>query len=94
MSINYGAEYTHITGAGTTVVKAAVGILNRIVINTKGASANTLTVYDNTAGSGTVIAVIDTTSVVGDITYDLTFKTGLTVVSATGTGADITVVWS
>lgn len=77
-------------GTATTVVKSGAGTLRGISINTKGASANIITVYDNVAGSGTKIAVIDGTSD-RDHIFDVAFATGLTIVSATGTGADITV---
>lgn len=79
-------------GTATTVVKSGAGTLARISINTKGASANVITVYDNTAGSGTKIATIDGTSD-RDHVYDVAFATGLTIVSATGTGADYTVAY-
>lgn len=78
-------------GTATTTVKSGAGVLYSVIINTKGASANTLTCYDNTAGSGTKIAIIDTTGGTASIRYDVAFSTGLTCVSATGTGADYTV---
>lgn len=78
----------------TTTHKSGAGILHSIVINTPGLTANTATVYDNTAGSGTVIAVIDTTLVSTPCRiYDVAFATGLTVVTATGTAADLTVCY-
>lgn len=80
-------------GAATTVVKSGAGTLSKVCINTKGASSNVLTVYDNTAGSGTKIAVLDTTTAVVCQAYDVAFATGLTVVSATGTGADLTIAY-
>lgn len=83
----------HITTNATTTVKTGQGMLHSITINTKGASANVATVYDNTAGSGTVLAVIDTTSGVQTLFYDVVFQTGLTVVTATGTAADLTVAY-
>lgn len=83
--------YKHIATNTTTVVKSGAGVVHSITINTKGATANIATVYDNTAGSGTVIAIIDTTGNVGTITLDVGFYTGLTIVTATGTAADITV---
>lgn len=86
----YCDNYLNIAANGTTTVKSGKGFLRSITINSKGASANTATVYDNTAGSGTKIATIDTTTG-GVFTYDLEFITGLTVVLATGTSADITV---
>ena len=64
------------------------------MINTKGATANLLTLYDNaSAAAGNVIAVIDTTSNVGDIMYDINTLNGLYAVLAAGTAADLTIVW-
>ena len=68
--------------------------MRRVVINTKGSASNTFTIYDNTSGSGTVIAAIDTVNgVSGHFEYNVAFSTGLTVVDATGTSADITVIY-
>lgn len=75
-------------------MKSQAGILRRIVINTKGATGNTLTIYDNTSASGTKIGTIDTTVSPGAINFECNFSTGLTVVTATGTCADVTVVYS
>lgn len=86
-----GRTSSHITTLATTVVKSGKGALHAICINTKGATADTATVYDNTAGSGTVLAVIDTTSAVGCLMYDIGFNTGLTIVTAAGTAPDMTV---
>ena len=87
------SDYVHIAANGTTTAKSGAGLLRRIVINTKGSAANTLTVYDSTTGSGTVIAVIDTTNAGGSFDYELDFATGLTLVLASGTAADITVIF-
>lgn len=87
----HGFEFANINSNATTVVKSSGGVLRAITINKKGASANTATLYDNTAASGTVIGVIDTTAGVATLQYDLAFRTGLTVVTATGTAADLTV---
>lgn len=87
-------KYFHGTTAATTVLKYSTGTLHRICLNTSpSTSAQTVTVYDNTAGSGTVIAVYTGQSNVqgGSIEYHLTFNNGLTVVS-TGTW-DYTVVY-
>ena len=85
-------KYANITTNTTTTVVTGPGVLKRIVINTKGASANTATIYDNTTNSGTKIATMDTTANVGEVNYDVSFVTGLTVATATGTAADLTVV--
>ncbi len=88
------SSYTHLNSTGTTTIKSGAGILRRVVINTKGSASNTFTIYDNTSGSGTVIAVIDTVNgVSGQFEYGVSFSTGLTVVNATGTSADITVIY-
>ena len=88
------SSYAHLNSTGTTTIKSGAGILRRVVINTKGSASNTFTIYDNTSGSGTVIAAIDTVNgVSGYFEYNVAFSTGLTVVGATGTSADITVIY-
>ena len=88
------SSYAHLNSTGTTTIKSGAGILRRVVVNTRGGITNTLTIYDNTSGSGTVIAAIDTVNgVLGHFEYNVAFSTGLTVVSATGTSADITVIY-
>lgn len=88
------ANYKNISTNATTVVKIGSGVLHSIIINDAGVSANTATVYDNTAGSGTVIATIDTVTTGGTLDYGCDFSTGLTIVTATGTAANITVIYS
>lgn len=78
----------------TTTLLSGPGWLESITLNTKGASSNTITVYDNTAGSGTKIATIDSTLGIQTLFYQCSVKTGLTIVIATGTAADITVSYS
>ncbi len=86
--------FTNITTNATTVVKSGAGFLNRIVINNAGASANTAAIYDNTAGSGTLIGTIDTVELNGRVMeYGVDCKTGITIVTATGTAGDLTVVF-
>ena len=88
------SSYAHLNSTGTTTIKSGAGILRRVVINTKGTGSNTFTIYDNTSGSGTVIAAIDTANGVScHFEYNVAFSTGLTVVDATGTSADITVIY-
>jgi hypothetical protein len=91
---NKSSSFSNITTTGTTTIKSGAGILRRVVVNTRGGITNTLTIYDNTSGSGTVIAAIDTVNgVLGHFEYNVAFSTGLTVVNATGTSADITVIY-
>lgn len=88
---NLPFSYGHISANGTNVIKSGPGVLHAIVYNTAGATA-TATVYDNTAGSGTVIAVLGTTA--GTFAYDVGFKTGLTIVTAGTTAGDMTVIYA
>ena len=87
-----GYAFSNLKANATTTVKSGTGRLHSITINTKGIT-NTITVYDNTAGSGTTIATIDTTLSQETLTFDLAFTTGLTVVIAGGTAADITITY-
>jgi len=88
------SSYAHLNSTGTTTIKSGAGILRRVVINTKGSASNTFTIYDNTSGSGTVIAAIDTVNgVSGHFEYGVNFSTGLTIVTANGTAADVTVIY-
>lgn len=84
-------QYTHISTNTTTVVRVGRGTLFAVVINTRGTTANTATIYDNVVGSGTVIGVIDTTASVGTILYNVRVDVGITVVTATGGAADLTI---
>ena len=90
---NVSFAFNNITTKTTTVVKSGAGILHSVTVNTKGSGSNTGVIYDNTAGSGTVIASIDPTAAVGTLVYDLAFATGLTIVTATGTQADLTITY-
>lgn len=84
-------NFTHI-GANTasTVVQSTPGILHTLVINTKGGSGNTVTIYNGTSTSGTVIAVVDTNATLIQHTYDVGV-TALTIAMTGGTTADITI---
>lgn len=87
--------HSNLAANATTTLKATPGILHSIVINKIGASSNIVTVYDNTTGTGTVIATIDSTIAAAPTRiFDVQFTTGLTIVIGTGTAADITVSYA
>lgn len=93
-----GALYAHIAaGQATTTVKSGAGNLYAIVFNSAATATNVTTVYDNTAGSGTVIAIPTATAVTNPITLSfgrgMAFSTGLTIVTSTANGSDMTVVY-
>ena len=84
-------SYSHISTVATTVVKSGVGNLHAVIINQKGTVASTITMYDNTAASGTVIGILDSLNFEGTNTYDVAFTTGLTIVTTGTVAPDITV---
>ena len=84
--------YRNITAAATTVCKAGSGNLHTITLNNLAASS-VVTIFDNTAGSGTIIGTFTQAAAVSAVpitlTYDVRFNIGLTIVT-TNTN-DITV---
>jgi hypothetical protein len=84
----------NIATATTTVVKSGAGRLVRIMNNRKVANG-VITVYDNTAASGTLIGTITNPASLLDsaqpFEYDCDFGTGLTIV--TSSTDNITVVY-
>jgi hypothetical protein len=89
-------SFLNIAGAATTVVNTGAGTLYGIVVN-KAVLSGVVTVYDNTAASGTKIATITNPATLlhSQINLDyreLVFRTGLTIV--TSAADDITVVFS
>jgi hypothetical protein len=86
--------YTHINSNTSATVKSGAGVLYSVAINTKGASSNTITLYDGTSSAGTVIATIDTTANVQSILYNVAFTTGLYYVVQTGTAGDLTIAYT
>jgi hypothetical protein len=95
--INTNTTTTFPTACGTAgpAVGLGCGILRGIVINTKGATGNTATIYSNKACTAP-LATIDTTSTLGYFPYEALSSggTGFCIVTATGTPADITVLYS
>lgn len=86
-----GYNYSNITGQATTVVKASSGILHTITFN-KPTATTVVTIYDNTAGSGTTIGAVTIPASPLPVTliYDVAFATGLTVKTETA-NSDITI---
>ena len=83
-------KYTNITGQATTTVKSGSGVLHTICVNT-AAATETITIYDNTAGSGTKIGTATVYASTNPcLTYDIYFATGLTIVTATAS-SDLTI---
>ena len=82
-------------GQATTTVKSGAGTLHAIVLNSAATATNTTTIYDNTAASGTVIGrpAVTTATIPVTLIYELAFGTGLTIITATANGGDMTVIY-
>jgi len=71
-------NYKSLTASGTTVVKTGAGQLYGFYV---GTAAGNITIYDNTAGSGTVIVATSAVPAAGSVVLlPISFGTGLTVV--------------
>lgn len=84
-------QFQNLAANATTTLKRGTGSLHRIILNSAG-SGNTITIYDNTAASGTIIATVSPSSA-QPLDYDLDFQFGLTIVISGGTPSNITVVY-
>lgn len=95
MDRNEASAYLNIATNTTTTVKKGTGVLVAIVIN-KAVAASVITIYDNTAGSGTKIGTITQPATLlssqGELVYFAKFATGLTIV--TSAADDITVIYN
>lgn len=93
-NLTEAGAFAHLNVNGSTDnIVAGPGVLLNVVINTKGATANLLTLYDDLV-HGTAahaIAVIDTTSNVQVLNYNARLVRGLSATLATGTAADVTI---
>lgn len=84
-------SYSNITTDTTTVVKAGSGVLHTITFN-QPVATEVVTIFDNTAASGTTIGTITipASPMPVTLTYDVRFITGLTILTATA-ASNITV---
>lgn len=81
-------------GAATSeLLKSGAGVLRRVICGSN--VAGTITLYDNTAGSGTVIASLTTTTSTpfNSVEINAAFATGLYAVSTGMSGGSYTIVW-
>lgn len=86
-------RYLNISGAATTLLKTGPGSIHSFIIGIPKGTAN---IYDNTAGSGTLIASVDMGSLAVPTSLDFgkdgcDFSVGLTIV--TSSTSNITVIY-
>ena len=87
-----GGSFKNITAttsgsASLSLVKSGSGFLHAIIVNTTTAGA--ITIYDNTAPSGTTIGLLKASVVEGSYVYNVKFVTGLSVVTASNSNITI-----
>lgn len=92
VELRYG--YANITTTTTTTIKSGAGFLHALTLMTPVATS-VITLYDNTAGSGTKIGTITLPAAISNqgpvvVPLNISFTTGLTIVTATA-ASDITV---
>lgn len=81
----------HLNALGTAVLQSAGGAtLEMVTVGKAGDAGSTITLYDNTAGSGTVVAVVSGAAVASP-KFDVALTKGLTAVVAGTTAPDVTI---
>lgn len=87
-------NFTNIAAQATTVIRTGNGVLHTICFN-KPVATSVLTIYDGVDTNGTKIATITipASPQTPTLIYDVTFRTGLTIVMGTA-DMDITVSWA
>ena len=79
--------YYHIAGVGSYLIKKGGGWLHSLILNNAVASG-TVTIYDGTSASGSVIGIISLPATLLDsgpepTSYDISFQKGLFIVVTT-----------
>lgn len=80
LKVEHQYSGSYISSATTTTVKSGAGLIHTLTIGETAAGA--ITLYDNTAGSGTVLAVFKSSIAEQTFVLDISFATGLTIVTA------------
>lgn len=80
MKVEERFSNAYISAIATTAIKASAGFLHAITVGETAAGA--ITVYDNTIGAGTIIAVLKASIVEQTFIFDVNFTVGLTIVTA------------
>jgi hypothetical protein len=97
IAIPSGKRFSNITLAAPTTTQVRTGpcVLHSVIFNKKTASG-VVTIYDNTAASGTVVATITSPSPLltnqDQFDYGVSCSIGICVVTS-GAAQDITVTW-
>lgn len=92
--IGPGYAFTNITTSTTTVVKGTFCILKSIIVNSLGTVASVVTIYNNSAASGTKVGTLNTLALLGVIDYGgIVLSNGLTITTTGIVPPDITIIY-
>ena len=89
-------EWKNITTNGLVSIPGKF-VLIAVVVNTRGGSSNTVKIYDDVSGEETpeqLIGTLDTTASVGRVPYGLPIYRGINIRMATGTAANLTLIYA
>lgn len=89
MKVQQQMSYQYISTATTTTIPGA-NFLHSIIVT--GGTAGTIVIYNNSAGSGAVVASFDSTNALETYTFNCKLSTGLTIV--TGAATKLTVLYA
>lgn len=81
------------TANHTVTLKVGSGVFRKFIVGDAGVTGSLITFYDNTAGSGTVIAAINGSNINGQLEFDIAFTTGLTYVVNNKNPGSITITY-
>lgn len=84
--------YYHTSISESIVLKQGPGTLYRVIVGVKGNGGSTMTLYDNTSATGSIIGVIDLVNTLGEVNFNLDFDNGLAITTSSTVG-DVTVIW-
>jgi hypothetical protein len=87
-----GSSSKNMSDDTATQIKTGAGILSRVVVS-KASSAKTMTLYDGTANTDPVLAVVDL-SAVNSLQFGLPFSDGLYAEFTADADANVTVIYS
>lgn len=77
----------------TVVLKNTAGTFRKVIVGNSGATASLITFYDNTTASGTIIAKINPSNILGQLSFDIAFKNGLTYTTNSKSPGDVTITF-
>lgn len=83
LQVEQTSNYAYISTATTTVVKSGSGFLHTLTV--QGGTAGTIIIYDNTSAAVPIMLSFDSTASYETYEVDVSFATGLTVVTSAAT---------